>query len=357
MEAGPISIAIYLPQFHPIPENDQWWGAGFTEWTNVGKAKPLYRGHYQPKVPADLGYYDLRLKEARTAQAKLAQAYGIKAFCYWDYWFGGGKRLLERPLEEVLDSGEPEFPICIGWANHSWEAKNWGTKKIPQKVLIEQTYPGVEDCERHFEYMSRAFKDKRYLKLNDKPIFVIWDPLRLPKDFDYLAIWRRLAIQEGLAGIHFIGFTYSKSDIPRIREQGFDDVLFDGLFEARNARPWLSLSTSKAIREIFGLPLRVPYEKYAGICEAVLGEEKTVPCVIPNYDHTPRSGARGAVLLSTPKKYGDHLRRVVAKIKNNELGSPLLFIKSWNEWGEGNYLEPDLRYGHAYLNETKKALE
>ena len=356
MRIKPITIAIYLPQFHPIPENDKWWGKGFTEWTNVGKAKQLFRGHYQPRVPADLGYYDLRMEENRIAQAELAKSYGIDAFCYWNYWFGEGKKLLERPLEEVLSSGKPDFPICIGWANHTWEAKNWGTKKIKHRILIEQKYPGLDDCIDHYHYVRRAFKDERYLKLDGKPIFVIWDPLALPTSFDYLSVWRDLAKKDGFPDIHFIGFTYFNDKVERIRFLGFDDVIFDGLFEARNSGSKFILLVRKIIRETLSLPIRVPYLKYSKTNERIMLEKKTIPCILPNYDHTPRSGKRGVVLENEPNSYKEHLTNTVDMIEKGKLLSPLLFIKSWNEWGEGNHLEPDLKYGLTYLEATKKAL-
>lgn len=153
-------IAFYLPQFHPTPENDLWWGKGFTEWTNVGKARPLFRGHYQPKVPADLGYYDLRVPETRKAQAEMAREYGIEGFCYWHYWFGNGRELLDFPFKEVLKSGEPDFPFCLGWANHSWEDKQFN-KEGNSKILMEQQYPGDTDYTEHFYSLLPAFKDPR----------------------------------------------------------------------------------------------------------------------------------------------------------------------------------------------------
>jgi lipopolysaccharide biosynthesis protein len=198
----PRIIAFYLPQFHPIPENDAWWGKGFTEWTNVGKAKPLFRGHYQPRVPADLGYYDLRLPESRAAQAAMAKAYGVEGFCYWHYWFGNGKRLLERPFHEVLESGEPDFPFCLGWANHSWEDKQF-KKGGTNKLLIKQEYPGDEDYRQHFLYVLKAFRDSRYLRVDDKPIFFVHGT----KDFDvayFIRFWQQLALEHGLKGIHFV---------------------------------------------------------------------------------------------------------------------------------------------------------
>ena len=155
-------IAFYLPQYHPFKENDEWWGKGFTEWTNVGRAKPLFRGHYQPRVPADLGYYDLRMPEVREKQVNLAKEAGIEGFCYWHYWFGNGRRLMESVFDEVLISGKPDFPFCLGWANHSWFAKTWDKDGKKDKLLIEQQYLGIEDFKTHFGYALKAFKDPRY---------------------------------------------------------------------------------------------------------------------------------------------------------------------------------------------------
>ena len=155
-------LAYYLPQFHPFPENDEWWGKGFTEWTNVGKAKNLFPGHYQPRVPADLGYYDLRVPETREAQAQLARDAGVEGFIYWHYWFAG-KELMERPFDEVLASGKPDFPFALAWANQTWQGFNFGVND-ERNVLIEQTYPGDEDYIAHFNKVLPAFKDKRYIQ-------------------------------------------------------------------------------------------------------------------------------------------------------------------------------------------------
>ena len=163
------AIAFYLPQFYPTPENDEWWAPGFTEWTNVGKAKPLFHGHYQPRVPADLGYYDLRVPETREMQAQLAKEAGLEGFCYWHYWFNG-RRLLDRVFREVVESGTPDFPFCLCWANHSWYAKTWNSNS-PDRLLIEQTYGGVEDFTAHFNAMLPAFKDEKYIKVDGKPVF------------------------------------------------------------------------------------------------------------------------------------------------------------------------------------------
>ena len=187
-------IALYLPQFHPIPENDEWWGKGFTEWTNTAKAKPLFRGHIQPHLPADLGFYDLRAPETRMAQAEMAREHGIEGFSYWHYWFAG-KRLLERPFNEVLQSGEPDFPFCLGWANETWTGIWHGS---PGRVLIEQTYPGIEDYKRHFQVVLEAFEDPRYMTVDGKPIFMIYMPKKLPNPREFTDCWRELADKAGL---------------------------------------------------------------------------------------------------------------------------------------------------------------
>ena len=198
-------IAFYLPQFHPIPENNNWWGKGFTEWTNVAKAKPLFHNHYQPKVPADLGFYDLRVPEIRQQQAQLAREAGVDAFCYWHYWLGGGKQLMEYPLQEVVKSKNPDFPFCLGWANHTWYKKAWNSSvsRFSQEKLIEQTYP-VEDIDKHFHTMLPMFQDNRYYRLHNKLVFLIYDPLSIPYLKDFMERWQDLATQYSLPGFYFI---------------------------------------------------------------------------------------------------------------------------------------------------------
>ena len=214
-------IAYYLPQFHPVKENDRFWGKGFTEWTNVAKAKPLFRGHYQPRIPADLGFYDLRLPEVREQQAELAREAGIEGFCYWHYWFGNGKMLLQRPFEEVLSSGKPDFPFCLCWANHSWSTKTWDkdSSKTKNSIIAEQLYPGDEDYIAHFNYCLPAFKDHRYITIEGKPVFGIYEPFFLPDAKHFMNIWRELAIENGLKGIYFYAITRS-ANFNRFNEEG-----------------------------------------------------------------------------------------------------------------------------------------
>jgi len=186
-------IAFYLPQFYPNPENDAWWGKGFTEWTNTAKARRLYPGHYQPHVPADLGYYDLRVPETRTAQAELARSYGIEAFCYYHYWFAG-RRILERTFQEVLTSREPDFPFLLCWANQTWTGTWHGAS---DRILIEQTYPGIDDHRRHFESLLPAFCHPRYVRVDGKPVFIIYRPTELPDTVKTIDLWGTMAREAG----------------------------------------------------------------------------------------------------------------------------------------------------------------
>lgn len=351
----PAIIAFYLPQFHPIPENDLWWGKGFTEWTNVGKAKPLFPGHYQPHVPADLGYYDLRVPETREQQAEMARQYGIDGFCYWHYWFGNGKQLLERPFNEVLESGRPDFPFCLGWANHSWKIKTWSNEGKFDKLLIEQKYPGVQDCKDHFKLVSKAFIDNRYLKIDGKPIFLVWEPESIPKEIDYVKIWREEARINGLKGIVFIGFTFYQNKIDYIYKLGYDYVVYDAIkdvVEKNKAKKFIK----QIIRKIFNIPFLINYSKYQKEVLNVVTLKKALPCVIPNFDHSPRSGKYGLILQSSPLHFKNFLIKIKTYLKAGKLTNPIIFIKSWNEWGEGNHLEPDLKYSKSYLESLKEGL-
>lgn len=351
-------IALYLPQYHPIPENNQWWGEGFTEWTNTAKAKPLFWGHYQPHVPADLGFYDLRLPEAREAQANLARQYGIEAFCYYHYWFGG-KRIIERPFAEVLTSGQPDFPFCLCWANQTWSGIWHGA---PDRILIEQTYPGMDDHRRHFEYLLTAFQDKRYLRVDGKPIFIIYNPRELPNSLQVTGFWRELAVQAGLPGLFLIAETRSAPHWDP-KPAGFDaciDLRFPGTEWQSWRRPWRKLKTEirKKISKWFGLPMVYEY-KYSieeSVGEPVNGIE-SYPCVIPNWDNTPRSGKNGVVLKnSTPEAFSPHFQKALRRVRDLPTERRFVFIKSWNEWAEGNHLEPDLRFGHGYLKVIQEAM-
>ena len=352
------AIAFYLPQFHPIKENDEWWGKGFTEWTNVAKARPLFRGHYQPHIPADLGFYDLRLSESREAQAELAQKYGIEGFCYWHYWFGNGRRLLERPFNEVLSSGKPDFPFCLAWANHSWMKKLWDPNAtFKDKLLIEQTYPGDEDIRAHFNEVLPAFKDPRYITVNGRPLFLIYSPLTYANVKRFLIIWRELAKQNGLKDIYFVGqgSMEHRAEILKLGFDAFNDASVWGILSQRNA---FMLMLRKMMARLFRYPITYRYAdamKYWVHSEARCID--TIPTIIPNWDHSPRSGAKGLILTgATPKRFQKHVKEIVSLIKDKDYENRIVFIKSWNEWGEGNYLEPDLRYGCQHLEALKSVI-
>lgn len=353
------AIAFYLPQFHPTKENDEWWGKGFTEWTNVAKARPLFRGHYQPHIPADLGFYDLRLSESREAQAELANKYGIEGFCYWHYWFGNGKRLLERPFNEVLATGKPDFPFCLAWANHSWMKKLWDPKStFKDKLLMEQTYPGDEDIKAHFYEVLPAFKDKRYITVDGCPLFLIYAPLDYKDVSHFIAMWRNLAVQNGLKDIFFVG-QGTMVVREKILSLGFNAFNDASVFGIKNSENSLKLIARKVIARLFKYPITYRYEdamKYWVHPEAKL--EDTIPTIIPNWDHSPRSGAKGLILTdATPRLFKKHVGEVLDLVKEKDREKRIVFIKSWNEWGEGNYLEPDLKYGCQHLEAFKAVID
>ena len=353
----PRLIAFYLPQFYPTTENDEWWGKGFTEWTNVGRAKPLFKGHYQPRVPADLGYYDLRIPKVRIQQAEMAKEAGIEGFCYWHYWFNG-RRLLDRVFTEVVDSGKPNFPFCLCWANHSWYQKTWDPDK-PNKLLIEQTYSGIDDYIAHYNAMLPAFKDSRYIKVDGKLLFAVYAPLEIPDVKLFIEIWNRLAKENGLAGFYFVGFTFGVKNIKTILELGFDSVTVDYIYDAYAFHTFpLKIFLEKIKRKILKIPRLLEYEQYMDcvLSEYQLGSN-IHPCLLPNFDHSPRSAHRGCIIVgNTPEKWGKLCRQMFNKLQTRSQQENLLFVKSWNEWGEGNYLEPDLKYGRKYVEMTKQAI-
>jgi lipopolysaccharide biosynthesis protein len=340
-------IAFYLPQFYPIPENDAWWGKGFTEWTNTAKARRRYPGHYQPHVPADLGYYDLRVPETRAAQAELARSYGIEAFCYYHYWFAG-RRMLERTFQEVLTSGEPDFPFLLCWANQTWTGTWHGA---PNRILIEQTYPGIDDHRQHFESLVPAFRDPRYVRVDGKPVFIVYRPTELPDAVETIALWRTMARAAGLPGLHFVAVGKTGWAL----EHGFDAAIINELMVAPKPYQKLEFRFFRLLH-ILGLPSIQRYRHgINGLPERL--QEHIYPNVIPNWDNTPRSGARGFVMHgSTPELFREQLARALELTRGVRREDRFVFIKSWNEWAEGNHLEPDLKFGLRYLEVVRDCL-
>lgn len=343
------TIAFYLPQFYPTPENDQWWEPGFTEWTNVAKAKPLFRGHYQPRIPRDLSFYDLRVSETREKQAQLASEAGIEGFCYWHYWFSG-RQLLDLVFKEVVESGKPNFPFCLCWANHSWYQKTWDPEK-EDKLLIEQTYPGKQDYIDHFNALLPAFKDERYMKVDGRLIFGIFNSHSIPSFPLLKETWNELAREHGLKGFFFFGLIQQNTRAERAKEIGYDALVYENMSNVYdNAVPlWV-----KKIKFFFHKPFTVSYRTYVNKTISYFKEnQEYIPCILPNFDHSPRSSYRGRILRDdSPKEWGRLCQSVTSIIKDKQL--PLLFIKAWNEWGEGNYLEPDIRFGRSYIDECSK---
>lgn len=383
--AGPPVLAFHLPQFHPTPENDAWWGAGFTEWTNVTRARPLFTGHHQPHLPADLGFYDLRLPEARQSQADLARAYGISGFVYYHYWFGG-RRLLNRPVDEILASGEPDFPFCLCWANEPW-SRNWdgGFKK----VLVAQEYSPADDL-AHIRHLLPAFADPRYIRVDGKPLFLVYKASQLPDPHRTTDCWREEARKAGLGDLFLarvqnharedtdpgpLGFDAAVQFAPDWRFAGRPRAM-DRVRHAVRARLYskserLALTADRVLKAVGRLPNWLTRRGRAGLHNGVLDYDELVdfmlalpdpayrrfPGVSPGWDNTARRKTGAVVYLgSTPVRYEHWLRTVVQRQRASDRPADPVFVNAWNEWAEGCHLEPCQRWGRAYLEATARAV-
>jgi lipopolysaccharide biosynthesis protein len=355
-------IAIHLPQFHPVPENDEWWGRGFTEWTNVTKAKPLFPGHYQPHLPADLGFYDLRLPEARMAQAELAQQYGISAFCYYHYWFTG-KRILERPVEDIVRSGEPGLPFCLCWANENW-TRTWDGQD--REVLLEQNY-STEDDRTHIQSLIPILSDARYLRMDGKPALFIYRADLLPDAAATAAVWREEVRKAGLGELFLGAFVTRQVDLDR---WGFDVAvefvpcpfqptpqrrikrLATALFARFNAR---RNGTAKAAIHLYD---DLVDDRSAAPPPSGASADRWLRCVTPGWDNSARRKNGPIIFLgSNPDKYAAWLTRMIRWTRQHTPpGRRFVFVNAWNEWAEGNHLEPDRKHGHAFLEATRDSL-
>lgn len=352
-------IALYLPQFHPIPENDKWWGPGFTEWTNVAKARPLFKGHVQPHIPADLGFYDLRYPEIKEQQAKLAQEAGIEGFCYYHYWFGNGKVLLDKPFQQIIATQKPDFPFCLAWANHSWYQKLWSPDtKDRDKLLLEQTYPGKDDYIAHFNYLLPAFKDKRYLRVDGRLFFIIYDSNFSDVSL-FMEVWRELAKEHGLDGFYFVTTDADSRNKEQNLAKGFDAIHNVDLKNIHHHQPVIRKIWQMLGRKYLHRPTVFEYKD--AIKHMVIDDcrdRQVIPVIGPNWDHTPRSGGYGMVLHNSHPKYFKQIaKRALDIVKDKPKEEQIIIVKSWNEWGEGNYMEPDLQYGHGYIDALREAIE
>lgn len=373
-------IAFYLPQFHTIPENDEWWGKGFTEWTNVKAAKPLFEGHVQPRIPLNNNYYNLLDDEVMEWQVELARQYGVYGFCFYHYWFDG-HMLLEKPMENMLNNDKINFPYCICWANENWT--NAWTANGDVKTLIKQTYGDREEWERHFSYLLDFFKDKNYIKENNKPLFVIYRPEIIPCLNDMLDCWNELAIKNGFDGMVFAyqqlsfhimddrdeeRFTYNIEYQPSYARYDLQKKQTSG-----TGRMWFVLKTSirKGIMKWdskFGTNLsarftrnRLQLEDYDELCKTIIEKEpdseKAIPGMFVGWDNTPRRGNGGRVCVnSTPEKFHYYMKKQLINA-NKKYKKDMIFIFAWNEWAEGGYLEPDTYNKYEYLQALKNSLE
>lgn len=353
-------LAMYLPQFHPIPENDQWWGAGFTEWTNVVKAQPLFPEHYQPHLPSELGFYDLRLPEVRAAQAALARDHGIHGFVYYHYWFEG-RLLLERPLREVLESGQPDFPFCICWANHNW-SRTWTGSQ--QELLLEQTYSAADDRE-HIRWLLPYLKDRRYITVLGRPVIFLYRAQQLPNLAETIRVWREAAVAAGLPGLYFSWVEGNHpTETPNLVGQGLDAACE---FQPRTGSSGAPQPTwvRGTARQLLPRPWRTnQIRDYDRLVAGALGRPtppyKRFPCVTPGWDNAARRAPRLPANIwtgSTPIAYERWLRRTLEKFEPFGPDEDFVIVNAWNEWAEGNHLEPDRKWGRAYLEATRRAVD
>jgi lipopolysaccharide biosynthesis protein len=341
-------IAFYLPQFHPIPENDEWWGKGFTEWSNVARARPLFADHYQPHVPAELGFYDLRLAEARDAQARLAAEAGIHAFCYYHYWFHG-QRLLERPFDEVLAAGRPDFPFCLCWANEPW-SRRWDGSQ--DDVLQAQAYSPEDDLE-HIKWLLPALRDPRALTVDGRPVFLVYDAKALPDAARTADLWRHEVRKAGLPGLDLIA-------VETDRDRGWDATLvgFDAKVRFQPQFSVLQTLPERPVEAVEGLRVWDYEEAWRGLMKADPVAYRQYETVCTGWDNSPRRNERGWVLHnSSPEAYGRWLAEAIARAQEYPPEQRLVFVNAWNEWAEGAHLEPDRRHGHGYLDATRAALQ
>lgn len=357
-------IAIYLPQFHPIPENDEWWGKGFTEWTNVTKASPRFKGHYQPHLPADLGFYDLRVEESRLAQEKLAKEFGIFGFCYYHYWFNG-QRMLHEPLDRKMRNPKEDLPFMMCWANENW-TRAWDGED--REVLLKQEY-SFDDDESHFEFLcENYFKDERYIKHDGKPVFLVYRPKLFNDIKKTTEIWRTKARQKGIGEVH-LGYMQSWGIIDDPIAMGFDfAVEFQPRFPTiPEQKRTITQRIFRKINAQLGLKEKVILKEedrvfdYSAFVDIQINKEfksNICPSIVPMWDNSARRKSNAFIFKgSTPAIYGSWLQYVLKKYPWQQNAEKFLFINAWNEWAEGNHLEPCQKWGTSYLEMTKNTLK
>lgn len=351
-------ISMYLPQFHRTRENDEWWGEGFTEWTTVKKAEKFHQNQYQPRIPLKCNYYDLLNQETMFWQADLMKQYGVDGQCFYHYWFKDGRQILEKPAQNLLQWKEIDIPFCFCWANESW-ARTWSRigdknpwanifereeERNGSGILLEQKYGEEEQWKRHFEYLLPFFKDERYIKIDNRPVFLIYKSSIIPCLNEMLDKWKRWAVESGFAGIYVIGANSNQKV-----EKCLDAVLYH-----EPQRTMSIMNYRKPDRaDILTLDYNEVWGELLSFCS---DSEKAVYGGFVGYDDTPRRGKEGIIIENAePDKFKIYLAELMAKNAANS--KELVFLNAWNEWGEGMYLEPDEKYGYGYLEAVKYAKE
>lgn len=349
-------VAFYLPQFHEIPENNEWWGKGFTEWVNTRKAKPLFKGHYQPKEPLNDNYYCLLDADTQIWQAELAKKYGIYGFCYYHYWFNG-KLLLEKPMENMLKNKKVDIPFCISWANETW-ARTWDGQE--KNILIEQKYEGKTDWKAHIKYLIPFFKDERYIKINNRPLMLLYTSARIDNCEAMVEFWDSVLKKEGFAGIHIVE-TLSSYQTESCLESSKAVVEFEPLYTRKKIRDQENIfdKAMRNIKKAVSVKLaRIDAKEYwKHILQDQRKSDKEIYLgAFPRWDNSARKGKRGDIYKNTnPEEFEKNMKQLCVFAKKNS--HRFIFINAWNEWAEGAYLEPDKLYGYQYLEALKNATD
>ena len=365
-------IAFHLPQYYPVPENDAWWGPGFTDWVNVARVRPRFRGHHQPQIPADLGFYDLRSEAARIAQADLARRFRVGAFCFYHYWFNG-TAMLETPIVEMLRSGRPDFPFCLAWANENW-TRSWDG--LENEVLLRQDYAAY-DPGAHVRWLAPFFRDPRCLRVHGKALFLVYNPSAFPRREETVVRWREEARREGINGLYLVSVLSHRNtlDSEAAQRAGFDaSVEFypDPRLRVRSRWVWplgglAGRAWNRGVKWL-GLWKRLPFVpsarvlSYENLVEQALARAEphatTFPCVMPSWDNSARRRTGATVIQNDdPALYGRWLQGALKRVERFGDDEQLVFVNAWNEWAEGCHLEPDRRHGLAFLEETRRVVE
>ncbi|MEI2428605.1 glycoside hydrolase family 99-like domain-containing protein, partial [Priestia megaterium] len=352
----------YLPQYHAIPENDEWWGEGFTEWTNVKKSEPLYKNHNQPRVPLKENYYNLLDENVQEWQSNLAQQYGIEAFCYYHYWFNG-KKLLEKPLENMLTNKNVTIPFCFCWANEPW-TRAWDGKT--KDVLMPQEYGHKEEWKHHIEYLLKFFKDERYIKINNKPVFVIYRLSSINNSRQMLELWEEELKKHGFDGIYLISMLTSFDNSKANNDLVSALVEFEPMFTVRHELP-LAKQGVRVIKKKFNKKINAPFTldrlDYGYVWKKIINRQslqkiynkKTYLGAFVGWDNSPRKN-RNALIMENMDKEIFRESLGIQLDKSIELENDFLFINAWNEWAEGTYLEPDTINKYDFLEIIKNEL-